>query len=199
MLYVRGRKRRFALGSLGALMILFLLVGYGLAAGEGAHDDGRLKDLLYRFINFALLVIILFVVVRKTSLKDFFASRRKEIGQKLEDLSRQKEESEGRYRELEKKLKEFEDKKLEIMEQFKTEGIAEKEKIIAEAKERAEQIVTQADTIIEREIQAARDKLRQEVVDMAAQKAQDIIAKEIQDSDQDHLVNEFIERVEKLH
>jgi len=41
--------------------------------------------------------------------------------------------------------------------------------------------------------------LRQDVVEMAATRAEEIIAGQIQDSDQDHLVNEFIESVEKLH
>jgi F-type H+-transporting ATPase subunit b len=36
-------------------------------------------------------------------------------------------------------------------------------------------------------------------VEVAARKAQEIIEREIKDDDQDHLVNEFIERVEKLH
>ena len=77
--------------------------------------------------------------------------------------------------------------------------VDEKEKIVAEAKKRAAQILAQADVTIEREIQAARDRLRQEVVDVAARKAQEIIVKDIKSSDQDHLVDEFIERVEKLH
>jgi hypothetical protein len=37
------------------------------------------------------------------------------------------------------------------------------------------------------------------MVEAAAHQAQVIIEKEIKDSDQDQLVNEFIERVEKLH
>jgi F0F1-type ATP synthase membrane subunit b/b' len=48
-------------------------------------------------------------------------------------------------------------------------------------------------------LEAAKERLKQEVVDIAANKAQDMIVSQIKDSDQDHLVNEFIERVEKLH
>jgi len=36
-------------------------------------------------------------------------------------------------------------------------------------------------------------------VDVAARKAKEIIVKEIKDSDQDNLVNEFIEKVGKLN
>jgi F-type H+-transporting ATPase subunit b len=170
------------------------------AAGHGAHDSGKkMEDLLYRTINFALLVIILFVVVRKTSIKDFFANRREEIKNNFEELNREKELAEKRYQELEQKLKEFESSKKEIIEQYKAEGEVEKGKIIAEAEKRAEQILEQAELTIQREIQAAGDMLKQEVLDNAAMKAQEILAKEMKESDQDHLVDEFIKSVEKLH
>jgi F-type H+-transporting ATPase subunit b len=138
-------------------------------------------------------------VVRKTSIKDFFSNRREEIRKKFEDLNKNRELAESRHKELEKKLREFEAKKKEIIEQYRAEGAAEKEKIIGEAQQRAKQILDQVDLTIQREIQAARDRLKQEVVDSAAKKAQEIIAKEIKGSDQDQLVNEFIKKVEKLH
>ena len=184
---------------------LFLLFGVAFAqeGGHGAaagHDDGKMvKDLIYRVINFTLLVIILVVVIRKTAIKDFFSARRKEIEQKFDDLERQKKLAEEKYRELDRALREFEEKKKEIIREFEKEGAAEKEKIIAQAKDRADQLLAQADLTIEREIQAARDRLRQEFVDAAALKAEDIISKQIEDSDQDRLVRDFIERVEKLN
>jgi len=138
-------------------------------------------------------------VIRKTTIKEFFSNRKEEIRKKLEDLKRDKEIAESRCNELEKKFKEFELQEKEIIEQFKIDGELEKKKIIAEARERATQILAQADLTIEREIQAARNSLRQDVVEMAATRAEEIIAGQIQDSDQDHLVNEFIESVEKLH
>lgn len=171
----------------------------GEAAHGGGHGDGKIKDLIYRVINFTLLVIILVVVIRKTAIKDFFSARRKEIEQKFDDLERQKKLAEEKYQELDRALKEFEEKKKEIIREFEKDGAAEKEKIIAQAKERADQLLAQADLTIEREIQAARDRLRREFVDAAAQKAEDIISKQIEDSDQDRLVRDFIERVEKLN
>ncbi len=196
-----GRRKTLVLSCMIALLNVLLLCGLCWASGEqeGAHDNGQMLDLLYRVINFSLLVIILFLVIRKTTIKDFFKNRREEIKMKFEDLKTERQAAEGRYRELERKLKEFEIKKREIIEQFRAEGTAERDKIIAEAKKRAEQIVAQADLTIEREIQGAQDRLRQELVDIAAQRAEEIIANEIRGSDQDQLVNEFIERVEKLH
>lgn len=196
------RLRWFAAGL--TLAVVLLTTAWAYAATGGAehaadHGNARLMDLLYRGINFALLVIILVVVVRKTSLKDFFAQRREDIKRRMEQLQQEKAAAEARYKELEQKLQDFELKKKEIIEQFKAEGLAEKEKIIAQANERSKQIMDQADATIQREIQGAKDRLREEIVSVAAQKAQDLIVKQIKASDQDHLVDEFIERVGKLH
>ena len=171
----------------------------GHEGGHGGDKSADLQDLLYRFINFALLVIILFFVIKKSPIKGFFKARSNEIQQRLEDLKREKEEAENRYLEIEKQLKDFEAKRKEIIDQFREEGLAEKEKIITEAKDRVKQIIEQSELAIQHEIQAAKDRLKLEVVDQAVQKAQEIIAEEMDEKAQDNLVNEFIERVGKIH
>ena len=203
MILFKGKKGNFVLIAGLTLISIFILCGLGFASEGGGHggtdESQRLWDLGARFLNFTLLVIILFVVIRKSGIKDFFSARREEISKKFEDLKEERDAAEGRYRELEEELKSFETKKKEIIQQFEAEGIAEKERIIAEAEERAKQILEQAGLTIQREIQAAKDRLTAEMVGAAAQRAQRIIEKEIKDSDQDQMVNEFIERVEKLH
>ena len=182
------------------LVISVAFCGLAFASGgEGGEHGGSVTDLLYRILNFVLMVIVLVVVIRKTTIKAFFSNRKEEIRQKLESLKKEKETAESRCSELENKLREFEVQKKEILDQFRADGAAEKEKIIKEAEERAAQILAQTDLTIEREIEGARNRLRQDVVEMAAKRAEDIISGQIQDSDQDHLVSEFIERVENLN
>jgi F-type H+-transporting ATPase subunit b len=202
MISLRDRKMSPALVAVCTFIGLLLLCVLGFASegsGGDVHGNARLLDLGYRFLNFALLVIILFVVIRKTEIKDFFSARREEIRKNFDNLKAERDSAEERYRELEKKLKEFETKKKEIIDQFRVEGVEEKKRIIADAEKRAKQILSQADFTIEREIREAGDKLKQEMLDVAARKAEEIIAKEIKDSDQDNLVDEFIERVGKLN
>ena len=196
---IRG-KSLFSIVSL-LLVFFFLFYGMALASGgqEGGDRSGDLWDLFFRFINFALLVIILIWALKKADVKSFFSARIEEIRQRLHNLKKGKEEAENRYRELESKLKEFEEERKGIIEQFKNEGLAEKEKIIAEARERVKQIIEQAELTIQQEIQSARDRLKQDVTGLAAQRAEEIISKELTEKDQDRLVNEFIERVGKIH
>ena len=176
------------------------------AAEEGGHGEEHggdrskdLLDLLGRFLNFTVLVIVLVVVFKKFGVKETLTARIGEIRQRLEDLQKEKAETESKYREAERKLRDFETERQDIIEQFKKEGEAEKERIIAEAQERSEQILKQAEWTIEQEMQSAKNRLRQGVVDLAAQRAGEIMAKEMTDRDQDRLVNEFIERVGKIH
>lgn len=191
-------KTLFSLASL--FFVCLVLTGICLASGgEGADRTGDLIDLGKRFMNFALLVIILYWAIKKSGVKEFFTSRTKEIGQRLQDLEKEKTEAEGKYRDAEKRLKEFDAKRVEILQEFKAEGETEKERIIAEAQERVRKIIEQAELTIQHEIQSAKARLKADIVDRAAEKARELISKEMTDKDQDHLVDEFIERVRKIH
>jgi F-type H+-transporting ATPase subunit b len=184
-------------------VLLFSLGLFQVALAAGGHGggdrSGDLLDLLYRFINFALLCIILFVVIRKIPIKDFFAARTEGIRQRLEDLTKGKVEAEKGYRKIEEKLRKFEEEKAAILDQYRQEGMAEKEKIIAEAKERVKQIIESSELTIKQEVHLARGRLKQEVADLMAQKAKEILEREIKDKDQDRLVDEFIEKVGRIH
>ena len=167
--------------------------------GHGADRTADLMDLLGRFMNFTVLVVVLVVVVKKFKVKDMLTARIDEIKQRLEDLKREKEETESKYQEAERKLREFEGEKQDILEQFRKEGEAERERIIAEAQQRSAQILKQAELTIQQEMQSAKKRLREGVVELAAQRAGEIMAKEMTDKDQDRLVNEFIKKVGDLH
>jgi F-type H+-transporting ATPase subunit b len=196
--YPKNRKRRWlAVGCFAAGSVLLSTVA--LAAGGGADRSADLWDLLYRWINFALLVIILVVVLRKVPIKEYFVSRIEGIKKELEDLKKQREAAEGKARDLESKLKAFEGERKEILAQYRADGLAEKERILAEARDRAKQILEQAEVSIQYEMQTAKEKLKEEVVALAAQRAEEIVAREMTDKDQDRLVNEFIEKLGKTH
>ncbi len=183
-----------------AAVAVFVFAAYGTVLAAGGDDSaGELKDLLYRFINFALLVIVLAVVLKKAPVKDFFETRKKQIKENLERLEIQKENAEKRCRELEAELAAFESERAGIIERFRAEGEAEKERIIAEAHEKARHILLQADAAIKREVKNVEARLRAELADSVAEKAEKLIAGSITDKDQDLLVNEFIKRVERLH
>jgi F-type H+-transporting ATPase subunit b len=167
-------------------------------AEEGTHEKDRsadLLDLLFRFENFIPLVIILVFVIKKAKLTDYLSARIEDIRNRLEDLQREKEEAEKKYAAIEARLKDFESKRRDLLEEYKKEGLAEKARIIDEAKERAKQIVDQSEATIKQELRSVRNRLKQEIVEKAIGQAREIVQKEFTETDHDDLINDFIERV----
>ncbi|MBK5100317.1 MAG: hypothetical protein JJE15_04905 [Desulfobacteraceae bacterium] len=118
---------------------------------------------------------------------------------RLDELKREKERIEICCQGLEKKLRDFEIRKGEIIEQFRAEGRAEKEKIMEDAKERTRQILAETEVTIQREINVARERVRREVGDAAAQRVGGGLPETEGEDNQRQLINQFIEKVEKLH
>lgn len=175
-------------------------------AGESTESDTEetdrsadLLDLLYRFINFTILVTILVILIKKARLMDYLSTRSEEIRNKLEELKRQKEEAEKKYIDMEGKVRDFESRRKDLLEEYRKEGIAERDRIIADAQDRIKQIIAQAEASIEQEIRSARSRLKQDIAELAIAQAKEIIQKEITEKDHDGLINEFIEKVRKTN
>lgn len=172
-------------------------------AGEGsAHEADRsadLRDLLYRFIAFTLLVVILVIVARKARLMDFLSVRSDEIRKKLEDLKREKEEAERKCMDMEGSLRDFESRKKEILEEYRREGAVERDRIIEEARVRIQQIIANSEAALEQEIRSIKNRLKRDIAEAAIGQAKEIILKEIKEKDNDDLINEFVERVRKTN
>jgi len=167
--------------------------------GYGADNSEALKDLRNRFINFILLIIILVLVIKKSGAGSFFSNRINEIRQQLDELAREKDESEKKFLEMQQQFQEFEEIKQQIIDRLVNEGKAEKERIIAEAEESANQIISQAEATIEEEVKSALNVLKKEIMAQSAAKAREMILAQLTDEDQDKLVDDFIERVGKVH
>ena len=172
------------------------------AGEEVAHEGDRsadLRDLLYRFITFTLLVVILVIVARKARLMDFLSVRSDDIRKKLEDLKRDKEEAEKKCRDMEGSVRDFESKKKELLEEYRKEGTAERDRIIEEARVRVQQVIAHSEAALEQEIRSIKNQLKRDIAETAIGKAKETILKEIKEKDNDDLINEFVERVRKTN
>ena len=130
------RKGRFLLFLTVSLAICLSLSGPALAAGEtpaaghgaeshegvesgehggdhGSDNSAALKDLRNRFINFILLVIIIVLVFKKSGAGSFLSGRIEEIKRQMEDLARERDESEKKFQDIQQQLSEFEESKQE--------------------------------------------------------------------------------------
>ncbi|MFH1091392.1 MAG: F0F1 ATP synthase subunit B, partial [Pseudomonadota bacterium] len=198
------------------LIMLLLTAGGGpvLAADEGGHspagaqaDKGhgeggaggglsaeKIWDFVYRVMNFGVLFVILFVVLRKP-LRQLFRNRRERIRETLADLEQKKAEAEARFKEIEARLADLDAERQKIIADYVREGEREKENIISNARQMAERIQRQAQIAIAQEIKSAKSDLTKEIAEKSAAMAEELIKKNIDDHDQERLVEEYLDKV----
>ncbi len=163
-------------------------------ASEGAEHASNWGDLALRTINFAILVGVLYKLL-KNPIANYFSSRRENIKRLLEDMERRKEEAERKCAEYKAKLAVLDKEVEKIVQEYIEQGERERAKIIEAAERQAEYIKQQAQIAIQQEIKAAKDALREEVAELTVKAAEDILKEKIEAEDQERLVEEFMVKV----
>lgn len=178
----------------GGLVVLF--AGAAMAAGGGGHGDSSAQwwDLLWRVLNFAVLVGALVFLLRKP-VKAALSGRSDAIKDELEDLERKKAEAEQALSDAEARLKDIEAQQAEIIDGFVRAGETEKERIVQAAEKSAERIKALADMTISQEIKRAREELLDEIAEKSAAMAEDLLKSSITKDDQKRLVGEYLDKV----
>ncbi|MDH4321846.1 MAG: ATP synthase F0 subunit B [Desulfobulbaceae bacterium] len=169
---------------------------HGTAHG-GAHGSvtpEKMKDLLWRALNFLGLVIILVKFTAKP-LANALRNRRLSIKERFDDLQARKAEAEQMYKEYEGKLAGIDAEVAKIIEGAVAQAEAEKQRIIADAERAAGDIKRQAEMAVQHELAVAKKRLRVEVAEQAATMAEDLIRKHFQPADQDKLVAAYLDKV----
>lgn len=161
-------------------------------AAEGGHGGGLpWKDFFLRLMNFAIMVGILYKLLKKP-MSNFFASRRENIQRLLEELEQQKKDAEDKAAEYQAKLAALDKETEKIVAEYIQEGEAEKQKIVEAAERQAAYIKEQAKLAIQQEIKAAKESLQEEIAELSVGAAEDLLKKNIRPEDQDRLVDEFM-------
>jgi F-type H+-transporting ATPase subunit b len=170
-----------------------LAAGGGPEAEEGRKSEGR--ELLYKFINLALLVGALVYVLRKP-LADFFAQRSASIRKGLEDGRKALEASQAQLKTVEEKLRHLE----EEIAAFKAAGAremeAERQRLKLAAAEEAEKILQAARAQTEVAVRAAKLELKSYAAAQAVELAEAIIRRRLDEAGRKRLVGEFLAQVE---
>jgi F-type H+-transporting ATPase subunit b len=188
-------------------VLALLLLGGGLAFGEtggeagGEHGDGHgaaakgwVKTDTYRVMNFTVLALALFFILRKPA-GQALGGRIRGIKEQLEDLEAKKAAAEKTLAEYDTKLATLEKSAEELVADYVKQGEAAKARILAEAAASADKLKEQAKRNIEHEFKRAKEQLRDEVVEAALVKAESAIREKISDDDQNRLVDEYLEKV----
>ncbi len=177
------------------ISFLFLLVvSVAFASEEGGHGGDGKKMFEFMWKTFVALVILLWWLAG-AKIKAFFAGRRQDIKDSLENSAQQKKEAEEKYKEYSDKIDKASAEIDGIFEMIKAQGVTEKQKIIEEAEKVAKKIKEDSQMRTAQELKKASDQLRSEAVILSVQMAEDIIKKNIAVQDHEAIVKEYMEKV----
>jgi len=151
-------------------------------------------DLLWRTLNFAVLAIVMVKLLSKP-IANGLKGRQQSIREEFEDLEDRKAEADKVYQEYEEKLSSIEQEIDEIIKNAIAQGEAEKERIIEDGKRAAKDMKRQAEMAIQHELAAAKLKLREDVANQAVVMAEELIKKNLQETDQVKLIEDYLTKV----
>jgi F-type H+-transporting ATPase subunit b len=154
-------------------------------------------DLLWRTLNFAILLIVLIKVLAKP-IANGLRARQQSITEQFTDLEERKTEADLAYQTYEEKLASIDQEINDIIQSAVAQGEAEKERIISDANRAAEDIKRQAEMAIQHELTEAKLKLREEVANQAVVLAEELIKKNLQDADQVKLIENSLAKAGTL-
>ncbi len=195
------RRKRWSVVLVLTAMLLFGFTSIALSSTEGGNggehaqvSKGWVATDTYRVMNFTVLAVALFFLLRKPLVKGLGA-RTAGIRDQLSDLEARKKEAESQLAAYTEKLAELDQEAERLVAEYVRQGNEAKERILLEAEQAAEKLEAQALRNIEHEFKTAKVKLQADILEKALVKAEEIIQERITAEDQDRLVDEYLEKV----
>jgi len=173
--------------------ITMTCVSFTAYAASAGHESASLfsSDMMFKTINFAILLFLLYRYVRKpiaNMLSGSAENTKKAVDEAKEELAKAKSqlvEYEQKTADLEKELVSREAAAMESIE-------AEKEKMIADAKLQAQKLEEQSQNRIDQDILKTKNEIREFLVAESVQLAEKIISEEIGNKEQEALVANYV-------
>jgi F-type H+-transporting ATPase subunit b len=184
------------LGPQGSGQASMLRSGFVSArAAEGREEQKNAgRELLYKFINFALLVGALGFILRKP-LAGFFADRSASIRKGLEEGRKALEISQSQLKAVEEKLQHLEEEIAAFKASATREMETERQRLTQAAAEEAEKILQFARAQADLMVRAASLELKSYAAERAVELAEEFIRRRLDEAGRKKLVEDFLARV----
>ena len=187
------RNRVVLIGVILGFALLFAGPVFGSSEGEHEAKGWAVTD-TYKVMNFVVLAGALFFILRKP-LSQALGSRRKGIESQLEELEKKKREAEKVLANYNEKLEKLSREAENLIAEYVKQGNEARQRILKEAEAAADKLEEQARRNIENEFEKAKLKLKENILEKAMVKAEEIVKNKITEQDQERLVDEYLEKV----
>ena len=164
--------------------------------GAGGHEAAEMdwKDLIFRLINFAIFVGIIYKFAGK-KIAELFRGRREQIESQLSDFTARRQEAEARLKDVEASIANLEAERAKILDEYKAQGESLKAAIIEKAEKDAAKIVETAGTTAAQERRTAEKRIRAEVADLVVEAAEKMLVDKLGKEEHEKLVDEYLTKV----
>jgi len=175
-------------------------------AGPDAHDGhGELtfrgllssREFQGTVVNFVALLVLFGWVIRKKG-NPALAERRKQVEEELAEAQRLRAEAEKRHMETAMRLEKLDQEMVEIRAEMIKAGEAERDRIVAQAEEKAARMRKDTSFLIEQQVKQLRKDLTREAANAAVVAAHELLQERTTDADQDRLAEAYLERLDEV-
>jgi len=186
-----------ALASLAfALLVPALALADEHGGGHGEHAGWDVNALIASFVNFFVL-ISLFIYLFRDGLNSYLKSRRAAIEGELSEAARLRAEAETKHKEYTARLATLDQELEQIKRDMIAAGQKERDRIVAEAEEKAARMRKEAQFIVEQQVKQLRDDLTREAAEAAIGAAEALLTKSTTSFDQQRLAQEYLSALQK--
>ena len=206
------------------LALMSVLTMPSLAFAESAHDEALAHEIAEResghevhgghepltfhslitsrefqgtLVNFVALLLLFAWVIRKKG-NPALAERRKEVEAELAEAQRLRAEAEARHREAAMRLEKLDQEMVRLRSEMIKAGEAERDRIVAQAEEKAARMRKDTSFLIDQQIKQLRKDLTREAANAAVIAAQELLERTTTDADQERLAESYLERLDEV-
>lgn len=145
----------------------------------------------FMIINFALLLAIVYMIVRKPISK-MVTTRREGLEAAIKEADELREEAGKALRSAKERTDTLDLEMARIREDILNAGLAESQRIAKDAERRFKRMDDESAALLEQETARMSAEIRREVVDAIVSNAQRVISEKIRASDQDRLAEDYM-------
>jgi F-type H+-transporting ATPase subunit b len=173
------------------------LTAFAAETEKGPSSFKKIWMHSWRVLNFLILAYLLVRLLKKP-LSSFFQESARVIREQLQGTEQSCLEAEQELQEVENRLEALGHEIDKLQGVIGEHGERERDKIIANARQTAAQMLEKAKLEAAYNAQQAKNQLRLEVIDEAVRIAAESIRKAIESSDQERLVKEYLQDLKEM-
>jgi F-type H+-transporting ATPase subunit b len=176
---------------------ILLLTATDALAAESSNGWRPTYDLVMRWLNFGILILLFFKYARKP-LSAFLNGKSRQIKVSIKRVEEEKDVLKTRIQELLNERKEGRKHLEQIRDRFIAQGERKKQKIIDDAKKESRLLLESAQRKVAHEMASARDRLKIEMVDQAIELAMQKLPQLMTDEDTQQSLKTYLDGIHSL-